>query len=241
MTASTAQTDQILHSLLLETRAPPELSIQSASHLPPLPPILSSESHQSTALTSLSSLESTLHSSTNQSNDVELTSAKIVVGFGKYLVGDFQESLRVLDGAGGKINLETPRSEFELYDLTLRVLGNAVRGKRKLSVNLNRSLPRDDRTDLNPNGRFLYQGFCLERLEYPLNDAREAYKVASRIYEQSVETISKSTKTLGAKEDVSLHRIGETVLWRLCHIDQNISYVFMFTIFFSLPTRKTIN
>ncbi|GAA5875681.1 hypothetical protein JCM16303_003953 [Sporobolomyces ruberrimus] len=193
LTASTAQTDQILHSLLLETRAPPELSIQSASHLPPLPPILSSESHQSTALTSLSSLESTLHSSTNQSNDVELTSAKIVVGFGKYLVGDFQESLRVLDGAGGKINLETPRSEFELYDLTLRVLGNAVRG------------------------------FCLERLEYPLNDAREAYKVASRIYEQSVETISKSTKTLGAKEDVSLHRIGETVLWRLCHIDQNIS------------------
>lgn len=65
----------------------------------------------------------------NQSNDVETTSGKIVLGFGKYLVGDFQESLRILDGAGGKINLETPRSGFELYDLTLRVLGNAVRGK----------------------------------------------------------------------------------------------------------------
>jgi transcriptional regulator NrdR family protein len=66
-------------------------------------------------------------------------------------------------------------------------------------------------------------GFSFERLEYPLSQAREAYRIASRQYDQAVEIISKSTKTLGAKDDVSLHRIGETVLYRLCNIDSSIS------------------
>ncbi|GAA5969963.1 hypothetical protein JCM3765_002325 [Sporobolomyces pararoseus] len=191
LTASAAQTDQVLHSLLLKTPATASEAAErteKSSSLPPLPPILS-PSHQPAALTSLAALQASLHS--NQSSLLEQTSARIVLSFGKYLVGEFEEALSGLQG----VDLEPPRSggPVELYDLTLRVLGNAVRG------------------------------FCIERLGQPLQEAREAYRIASRQYDQAVETISKSTSTLGARDDVSLHRIGETVLWRLCHLDLSIS------------------
>ncbi|GAA5915327.1 uncharacterized protein JCM6883_002403 [Sporobolomyces salmoneus] len=186
LTAATAQTDQLIHTLLSKTPAPPALAANE--QLPPLPPILPSSSHPA-LLTSLASLTATNNSST--STQLEIVNAKIVTSFGKYLVGESRESLRELEG----VELEMPRSggPVELYDLTLRVLGHAVRG------------------------------LSLERLNAPLVEARDSYRLASRQYEQAVETISKSTNVNGATEDVSLHRIGETVLWRLCHIDGVIS------------------
>lgn len=58
---------------------------------------------------------------------IEITSAKIVASFGKYLVGEFKGALKGLID----VDLDPPRNggPVELYDLTLRVLGHAVRGK----------------------------------------------------------------------------------------------------------------
>jgi len=65
-------------------------------------------------------------------------------------------------------------------------------------------------------------GFALEQLGRPLNEAREFYKLAARTYEQAIEQLSRSGKE-GTRDDVSLHRIGETVLFRLCAVDNQIS------------------
>lgn len=207
MTAACAQTDQVLHQLLSETRA--DVGAASTSPLPPLPPILASTDHPA-ALTSLAALEATLESATRSSH-LELSNAKIVAGFARYLVGEFDRALDDLARADLEPPLPRSGGPVELYDLTLRVLGNAVRGEL--------SHPEKKRRVLNNESA----GFSLERLNAPLAQAREAYRVASRQYDVAVETISKSTQTPGARDDVSLHRIGETILWRLCHLDLAIS------------------
>ena len=67
-------------------------------------------------------------------------------------------------------------------------------------------------------------GFALEQLGRPLNEARECYKLAARSHEQAIEQLSRGGAEEGTRDDVSLHRIGETVLFRLCAVDNQISY-----------------
>lgn len=53
-----------------------------------------------------------------------MENARIVLGFGSYVVGQFEGCLRSLEGGVGEGNVVE-----EGYDWTLRVLGNAVKGE----------------------------------------------------------------------------------------------------------------
>ena len=61
---------------------------------------------------------------------MEVENARVVLGFGSYAVGQFEGSLRALEGKGAAGSVE------EVYDWTLRVLGNAVKGASPFSRDL---------------------------------------------------------------------------------------------------------
>ena len=120
VTAQTASVDQLIHSLLFShssSTSPPPAPSLSPSSLPPLPPILPSSSRPA-LLTALEALQAQSQNGTK----VEVENARVVLGFGSYAVGQFEGSLRALEGKGAAGSVE------ESYDWTLRVLGNAVRG-----------------------------------------------------------------------------------------------------------------
>ncbi|GAA6023866.1 hypothetical protein JCM11491_003297 [Sporobolomyces phaffii] len=196
VTASAAQTDQVLHSLLAQTPAAARDG-DGRRRLPPLPPVLP-DSLRPAALTALVALHPALElesTTATTTRTTELVSARVVYSFGKYLVGDFSAALTTLAAVP---DLDSS-SVGEPYDWTLRVLGHAVRG------------------------------FCFERSEYPLVQARESYRAAAKLYELAVERIAPRRRPRSGgppardddddDDDVSLHRIGETALARLCAID----------------------
>ncbi|GAA5942233.1 uncharacterized protein JCM15063_002943 [Sporobolomyces koalae] len=170
LTASTAQTDQILHRLLSQT---PTMS--SGADLGPLPPILPASLHPQ-ALTAVAALEG----QPRTGSPTEVENAQIVASFGRYLMGQDEQVVRTLES----IDLVRSLSTGEAYDLTLRVLGFAIRG------------------------------FSLEKLAYPFDQVRETYRLAAKQYDQAIDS------QLTTKDDVSLFRIGDTVLSRLCRFDQ---------------------
>jgi len=141
--------------------------------------------------------------------------ARIVLGFGSYVVGQFEGCLTSLQGGVGDGNVAVE----EGYDWTLRVLGNAVKGEFSLKFSTS-DLSFSHATDVIE----LLLGFSIEQLGKPLQEARECYRLALRAYEQAIDHLGNSSNG-GTRDDVSLHRIGETVLYRLCNLDNLISYV----------------
>ncbi|GAA6061919.1 hypothetical protein JCM10212_000544 [Sporobolomyces blumeae] len=92
-----------------------------------------------------------------------------------------------------RIEREPAGEAGEAYDLTLRVFEHFVRG------------------------------VCLESLQRPLDEVRQAYRLASQAYEAALESLAAPSKPNAAKDDLELHRVGETALYRLCSVDRVIS------------------
>ncbi|SCZ90370.1 BZ3500_MvSof-1268-A1-R1_Chr1-3g01947 [Microbotryum saponariae] len=128
ITAATAQTDQLLHSLLARAAAASSYS-PSTSHAldnpgqaPAWPPLVRIDDRPD-ILASLAALEAALRQS--QGKDVERNSAAIVSAYGLYSVGEFDRAANELK----QVDKGLPSAgDFEAYDLTLRVLANATEG-----------------------------------------------------------------------------------------------------------------
>ncbi|KDE09737.1 hypothetical protein MVLG_00139 [Microbotryum lychnidis-dioicae p1A1 Lamole] len=128
ITAATAQTDQLLHSLLARAAAASSYS-PSTSHaldnpgqVPAWPPLVRIDDRPD-ILASLAALEAALRHS--QGKDVERNSAAIVSAYGLYSVGEFDRAANELK----QVDKGLPSAgDFEAYDLTLRVLANATEG-----------------------------------------------------------------------------------------------------------------
>ncbi|GAA5895475.1 hypothetical protein JCM5296_006778 [Sporobolomyces johnsonii] len=186
VTAAAAHAEQTLHAC--RSNAPPSPASPSSAKdefaLPRLPSLIPS-SDLPPALTALEALETTLKQSTS-SSEIELSSAKAVLAYGKYAVGEMEEALRVLQ----TVDRECPKGDgWEGYDLTLRVLANAV------------------------------EGFAAERLSR-LDQAQAAYQRAARVYDEALDLLARRG---GTKDDLQLHRVGETALYRLCLISRTAS------------------
>ncbi|SCV68439.1 BQ2448_560 [Microbotryum intermedium] len=128
ITAATAQTDQLLHSLLARAAAASSYS-PSTSHAldnpgqaPAWPPLVRIDDRPD-ILASLAALEAALRH--NQGKEVERNSAAIVSAYGLYSVGEFDRAVNELR----QVDKGLPSGgDFEAYDLTLSVLANATEG-----------------------------------------------------------------------------------------------------------------
>ncbi|GAA5964258.1 hypothetical protein JCM21900_001805 [Sporobolomyces salmonicolor] len=186
VTAAAAHAEQTVHACR-SNALPSPVSLPSAkgdfalSRLPSLIP----PSDLPPALTALEALETTLKQSSS-SSEIELSSAKAVLAYGKYAVGEMEEALRILD----TVDKECPKGDgWEGYDLSLRVLASAV------------------------------EGFAAEQLSRP-DQAQAAYQRAARVYDEALDLLARSG---GTKDDLQLHRVGETALYRLCLISRTTS------------------
>ncbi|CEQ42169.1 SPOSA6832_03951, partial [Sporobolomyces salmonicolor] len=195
-TAAAAHAEQIVHACR-SNALPSPVSLPSAKGdfaLPRLPSLIP-PSDLPPALTALEALETTLKQSSS-SSEIELSSAKAVLAYGKYAVGEMEEALRILD----TVDKECPKGDgWEGYDLSLRVLASAVEGARSPSQGL--------------------ASFAAEQLSRR-DQAQAAYQRAARVYDEALDLLARSG---GTKDDLQLHRVGETALYRLCLISRTTS------------------
>lgn len=133
VTSTAALTEHTLHLLLSKAA--------TASHFSPSISYTNSESPAQLfppsilpvdiplALSSLKSLESSLNNSSSHATKIEKESARIILAWGYYSIGEFERCLELLEGQEmkGLGSLETTGG-CEGYDLVLRVLGCALLG-----------------------------------------------------------------------------------------------------------------
>ncbi|BGP36935.1 hypothetical protein JCM10449v2_000837 [Rhodotorula kratochvilovae] len=123
VTASAAQAEQLLHTHLARRAAPLATSL-AAGDTPPSLPALIPTGERAAVLPALDALAIALGTA---NEGAEADSARAVLAWGRYVVGQPEEARRALEGLQGR-GMPAQGEHWEAYDLTLRVLAAAVEG-----------------------------------------------------------------------------------------------------------------
>ncbi|SGY34748.1 BQ5605_C002g01676 [Microbotryum silenes-dioicae] len=204
ITAATAQTDQLLHSLLARAAAASSYS-PSTSHaldnpgqVPAWPPLVRIDDRPD-ILASLAALEAALRHS--QGKDVERNSAAIVSAYGLYSVGEFDRAANELK----QVDKGLPSAgDFEAYDLTLRVLANATEG-----FALERLGKDDDAIAAYTRAAKIYDDACavLSARNSPMDDVELHVVGEAALYRLCVHSKAKSFTRSDPRVAYAHHRL----------------------------------
>ncbi|GAA6040757.1 hypothetical protein JCM8097_003283 [Rhodosporidiobolus ruineniae] len=159
------------------------LTAPPAFDLPPSPHGIAA-THLSEAKTALEALEAVVLSSSSAASKAEVNSAKIVLAWARYVVGEPEAALRALK----ECELEVPGEDeaVEGYDVVLKVVGAAVEA---FSLTLLTSTPSSP-SNLLP-----------------------AYQRAASLYAHAADHLARRDPE-SSKDDVELHRVGGEVTYR---------------------------